>query len=125
VRCIWRFLLLFAVVCSAAAQGGEIPGLPSQLPPTIDRDFDVSFVNDFIGRGGSTDDFRTQQLISAAKLGERWTGLIDHSILTRNSVELTERTDTLSGSLEARLPGFHTPRSARPMQQSGLMRNVT
>ena len=95
----WRYALLVSALLVANARGGEIPGIPSQLPPTVDRDLELSMSNDFLGRGGSTDDFRTQQLVLTAKLNERWIALIDHSILTRNSQELMGRIDQFSGSL--------------------------
>ena len=103
MKCAWRNALLLPALLSVAARAGEIPGIPSQLPPTIDPDVQISFVNDFIGRGGSVDDFRTQQLILMAKLSERWIALIDHSIVTRDSASLTGRIDQFSGSLGYRL----------------------
>ena len=72
--------------------------MPAQLPPTIDRDLDISFINDFMGRGGSSDDFRTQQLIASARFADRWIATLDHSILTRNSVDLVGRIDQVSAS---------------------------
>ena len=71
------FLLVFT-----DASAGEIAGIRSQLPPTSDPDVSINFSNDFLGRGGSTDDFRTSQLIVSSKIGGKWVALIDHSILT-------------------------------------------
>ena len=103
MRYAWRFALLSSALFAGSVRAGEIPGMPSQLPPTIDSDVEISFVNDFIGRGGSVDDFRTQQLILMAKLNDRWLALVDHSILTRDSASLTGRVDQFSGSLGYRL----------------------
>jgi len=78
---------------------GEIPGLPPQLPPFIESDLAVTFSNDFLGRGGSVDDFRTQQIIITAKLNDNWIALLDHSILTLHGVSAPGRIDQLSASL--------------------------
>jgi hypothetical protein len=82
---------------------GEIPGLPPQIPPFIERDFEVAFSNDFLGRGGSVDDFRTQQLIVTAKLSDKWMALLDHSILTLSNPTAPGRVDQVSGSLGYRM----------------------
>jgi len=81
------------------ATAGEIAGMRSQLPPTTDPDVAINFSNDFLGRGGSTDDFRTSQLIVSAKIGSKWFALIDHSILTLDQPIAGGRIDQLSGSL--------------------------
>ena len=78
---------------------GEISGLRPQLPPFLERDLEVVFVNDFLGRGGSVDDFRTQQLIVSAKFSERWLALLDHSIMTLTDAATPGRVDQLSASL--------------------------
>ncbi len=77
-----RLGLLFLIILYGPALAGEIPGLPAGLPPFIERDLELNFGNDFLGRGASTDDFRTQQTILMARFGERWMALVDHSILT-------------------------------------------
>lgn len=92
-------LCAFLALVSVAASAGEIAGLPSQLPPSLNPDFSLTFGNDFLGRGGSTDDFRTAQIILSAKLGERWHGVIDHSALTLKELPLSGRIDQVSGSL--------------------------
>jgi hypothetical protein len=66
-----RLCLLFLAILYGPALAGEIPGLPAGLPPFIERDLELNFSNDFLGRGGSTDDFRTQQAILMARFGER------------------------------------------------------
>jgi hypothetical protein len=55
--------VLVAWLAVTPLQAGEIQGLLPQLPPFHERDFEFVFSNDFLGRGGSVDDFRTQQLI--------------------------------------------------------------
>lgn len=60
---------------------------------------EVVFSNDFLGRGGSVDDFRTQQIIISAKIANRWFALLDHSILTLSDSPTPGRIDQLTGSL--------------------------
>ena len=79
---ICSILLLVAVCIVTPVKAGEIPGLPPALLPIVDRDFAINFSNDFLGRGGSVDDFRTQQIILTAKISDRWLAIVDHSILT-------------------------------------------
>jgi hypothetical protein len=99
VSAVWRCALILVVAAPSPCIAGEIPGLPPQLPPFIERDLEVAFSNDFLGRGGSVDDFRTQQLIVTAKLSDRWMALLDHSILTLNDPTMPGRIDQVSGSL--------------------------
>jgi len=94
---VW-FLTLTSVF-TVPAFAGEISGLPPALLPGIDRDFVLNFSNDFLGRGGSVDDFRTQQLVIAAKLSDNWIAILDHSILTLGSSLTPGRVDQLSASL--------------------------
>lgn len=95
-------LLLIAAATNTSAMAGEIPGLPPALLPLADRDFAINFSNDFLGRGGSVDDFRTQQIVLTAKINERWLAIVDHSILTLADSPAPGRVDQLSGSL-----GYH------------------
>jgi hypothetical protein len=102
----WRVAgagLCLLLVVAMPARGGEIPGLPPSLLPTIDRDFAFNFSNDFLGRGGSVDDFRTQQIIVTAKISDKWMALLDHSILTLTNSPAPGRIDQLSASLGYRL----------------------
>lgn len=69
------------------------------MPPFLERDVEVVFSNDFLGRGGSVDDFRTQQIIISAKIANRWIALLDHSILTLSDSPTPGRIDQLTGSL--------------------------
>ena len=95
----WQCMLVLIILAPLPGIAGEIPGLPPQLPPFIERDLEVTFGNDFLGRGGSVDDFRTQQIIITAKLSEKWIALLDHSILTLSDETAPGRVDQLSGSL--------------------------
>lgn len=93
--------LVCCILLSAAflsANAGEIAGLRSQLVPTLDPDFTLNFSNDFLGRGGSVDDFRTAQIIVSANIGDRWFALLDHSTLTLEGAQLNGRVDQLTGS---------------------------
>lgn len=94
---------MIAVLATPAVFAGEIPGLPPSLPPYLERDFELTFSNDFLGRGGSVDDFRTQQIIVAAKLSDRWLAVADHSILTLHDDNMGGRIDQLSASLGYKL----------------------
>ena len=95
----WRCTLLLSILAPMPGISGEIPGLPPQMPPFIGRDLEVTFSNDFLGRGGSVDDFRTQQIIITAKLLDKWVALLDHSILTLSDATTLGRIDQLSASL--------------------------
>jgi len=95
----WRCTLVLAAVAAAPAGAGEIPGIRPQLPPFLERDLELVFSNDFLGRGGSVDDFRTQQIIINAEFSDRWIALLDHSILTLSDAPTPGRVDQLSASL--------------------------
>ena len=94
-----RMLCAFVALVSVTASAGEIAGVQSQLPPSLDPDFSITFSNDFLGRGGSTDDFRTTQIILGAKFADRWLAVLDHSALTLKELPLNGRIDQVSGSL--------------------------
>ena len=91
--------LAAAVFGQATAFGGEIPGLVPMLPPGLDVRYQFNQSNDFLGRGGSVDDFRTQQVILSAGLNERWHVVADHSVLTLSEPGSEGRIDQLSASL--------------------------
>jgi hypothetical protein len=91
--------LVFVQLACASSEAGEIPGLPSQVPPFLQRDFEINFSNDFLGRGGSVDDFRTQQINVTSVLGDKWLAVVDHSILTLGAADSPGRLDQLSASL--------------------------
>ena len=92
-------ILVCLPLTGTSLEAGEIPGLPSQVPPFLQRDFEINFSNDFLGRGGSVDDFRTQQINITSTLGDKWLAVVDHSILTLSAAESPGRLDQLSASL--------------------------
>jgi hypothetical protein len=98
-RALACFFFAITTASLRPALAGEIAGAPPALLPTIDRDFSFDFSNDFFGRGGSVDDYRTQQIIIAAKLSDKWSVFVDHSILTLTENPTSERLDQLSASL--------------------------
>ena len=73
------------------------------LPPGLEVRYQFNQSNDFLGRGGSVDDFRTQQIIIAADFAERWTAVVDHSVLTLTDPAASGRIDQFSASLGYRL----------------------
>lgn len=90
-------ILLAAV--SAPAVCGDIPGIAPKSPSTPDPNFELTFSNDFLGRGGSVDDFRTQQIILNAAISARWRAVFDHSILTLSDEIDAGRVDQMAISL--------------------------
>ena len=96
-------LCVFSLLVPAVSAAGEIPGLPSNLPPVVERPLEFSFSNDFLGRGGSVDDFRTQQFIITSAFADKWIASLDHSILTLNDEDAPGRTDQLSLTVGYRL----------------------
>jgi len=98
-RALGLAALIFVQLAGASLEAGEIPGLPSQVPPFLQRDFEINFSNDFLGRGGSVDDFRTQQISVSSVLGDKWLAVVDHSILTLGAADSPGRLDQLSASL--------------------------
>ncbi len=95
--------LWFALLFPAYGMAGEISGLQSNTPPSIERPVEFSFSNDLLGRGGSVDDFRTQQFIIGGTIADRWEVTLDHSILTLVDADDPGRTDQLSATLGFRL----------------------
>ncbi|RMF97504.1 MAG: hypothetical protein D6727_05365 [Gammaproteobacteria bacterium] len=90
----------------AAAAAGEIAGLPPATPPFIPQRAEISVGNDIFGRGGLTDDHRTQQLVLALPLGERWVTAVEHSMLTLEKDTATPgRLDQLAASVGYRFGG--------------------
>jgi hypothetical protein len=105
--------MLLALVLPTSAVCGEIAGLPANTPPTVDRPLEFAFSNDLFGRGGSVDDFRTQQFIISADLAERWQLTIDHSILTLVEADDPGRIDQLSASLGFRIADTRSETAAQ------------
>jgi hypothetical protein len=101
-------LCLLWALPALPAHGGEIAGLPPPLPPAVRPAAYLDFNNDFLGRGGSTDDYRTQQIKLSFAFLNRWQVLIDHSILTL-STESPGRIDELALSLGYTLVDRATP----------------
>jgi hypothetical protein len=96
-------VMLLGIATPLTAAAGEIAGLPANTPPIMQRPLEFSFSNDLLGRGGSVDDFRTQQFIISGTIRDRWEVTVDHSILTLIDVDEPVRTDQLSASLGYRL----------------------
>ena len=95
--------LSIALLFPAYAGAGEIAGLQSNTPPSIETPLVFSFSNDFLGRGGSVDDFRTEQFIIGGTIDDRWEVTLDQSILTLVDADEPGRTDQLSATLGFRL----------------------
>lgn len=91
--------LVLVLALALPSHAGDIPGMPSMLPPHLAPRFDLVFSNDALGRGGEVDDFRTQQLAFSAALDERWSAVLDHSMLTLSEPGAEGRLDQLSASL--------------------------
>lgn len=92
-----------AVILYLAASGslaGEISGLPAHLAPTVRPDYTFFFGND-LAASGTSDDYRTNQMIASARVRESWLTVLDHSVFTREDLADTERgrIDTMTLSL--------------------------
>jgi hypothetical protein len=61
---------------------GDIAGAPAMVPPEVLGDITYLISNDFFGRGGKSDDYRTQQLGLDLNIASHWGFILDHSILT-------------------------------------------
>lgn len=121
-------LILWLVCLSAwapqSAIAGDIPGLPPSMPPLIERDFALNFSNDFLGRGGSVDDYRTQQLSVMASLSKQWSVIVDHSILTLHDADSPGRVDQLSASVAYQLFKRSSDKSIRQLTIGGGTRSA-
>ncbi len=100
-----RCVVLAALGISVAplAHAGDIAGMQPILPPHLAPRFDLAFSNDALGRGGEVDDYRTQQLIFSAASGERWSVVLDHSMLTLSEPGSEGRLDQVTATLGYRL----------------------
>ena len=99
-----RVVLAALGICLAPlAHAGDIPGMQPMLPPHLAPRADLVFSNDALGRGGEVDDYRTQQLIFSAAVGERWIVVLDHSMLTWSEPGSEGRLDQVSATLGYRL----------------------
>ncbi len=75
-------MVLLGLLIPFETAAGQIPGVTTPVPPGVDRTFELVFGNDFLGRGGEFDDFRTQQLGLVAVVAPRWSVILDHGVLT-------------------------------------------
>ena len=99
-----NLLFLILMVLSAQGHAGDIAGAPAIVPPESLGDFSFLWSNDFFGRGGVADDYRTQQFGLQIKVSPRWGLIVDHSILTASEANpvlpgYAGRLDQLSLSL--------------------------
>jgi len=111
-------------VVSGLASGAQIPGVTPPSPPSLERQVEIFFGNDFLGRGGDIDDYRTQQLAVIAALGDRWSVLVEHSILTLEKPKqgVPGRLDQLAGSLSYRLIDTENSSRASVLEVGGGFR---
>jgi len=123
-RTLMTLAALASIAALGAAHAGEIAGLRPTLPTFLQRDLEVAFVNDFLGRGGSVDDYRTQQSVFSATFSDRWIAVLDHSILTLNEEPSPSRIDQLSISLGYVWINKHTDAGADRLIVGTGLRNV-
>jgi hypothetical protein len=109
---------------SQCALAGEIAGVPSELPPYLDRPAEINFSNDFLGRGGAVDDFRTQQVILSAPVGDKWLVTLDHSTMTLSETSSPGRLDQMSVSLGYRLLETSTADTITRLAVGGGLRSM-
>lgn len=95
--CLAGLIVLFATLSSPA---GEVSGLPSHVPPTVRPDYLYFLGNDFAA-AGTSDDYRTEQMMVAGRFAGSWLAVLDHSILTREDIAESNRAriDTMTLSL--------------------------
>lgn len=93
-------LALFLCLLAGSAHSGEISGLPAHLVPTVRPDYAFFLGNDFAA-AGTSDDYRTEQMIASARILGSWLAVLDHSIFTREDIADAERgrIDTMTLSL--------------------------
>jgi hypothetical protein len=91
---------VFAQVAPNLSSAGEISGLPSHLPPTVRADYLYFLGNDFAA-SGTSDDYRTEQMMVSGRFRESWLAVLEHSILTRDDLDVGNRAriDTMTLSL--------------------------
>ena len=126
---VLRFRIALPVACLAAvfiqvspnlSVAGEISGLPSHLPPTVRADYLYFLGNDFAA-AGTSDDYRTEQMMVAGRFRGSWLAVLDHSILTRDDLAEADRAriDTMTLSL-----GYEFLRIDSEVQQASLYGGV-
>ena len=91
---------LFLGIAAISAHAGEISGLPAHLVPTVRPDYSFFLGNDFAA-AGTSDDYRTEQMIASGRFLGSWLAVVDHSIFTREDIADAERgrIDTMTLSL--------------------------
>ena len=106
----------FVLVAPDASVAGEISGLPSHLPPTVRPDYLYFLGNDFAAVGTS-DDYRTEQMMVTGRFRDSWIAVLDHSILTREDLDEDDRAriDTMTLAL-----GYEVLRNHSEMQQTSI-----
>jgi len=87
-----RYVISVTFLClvTDVSLAGEISGLPAHLVPTVRPDYSFFLGNDFAAVGTS-DDYRTEQMIVSARIRESWIAVLDHSVMTREDLAETER----------------------------------
>ena len=122
LRALTRLQLAFwaTALAANASLAGEISGLPSHLPPTVRADYLYFLGNDFAA-SGTSDDYRTEQMMVSGRFGESWLAVLDHSILTRDDLADGERAriDTMTLSL-----GFEFLRSDSVARRNSVAAGV-
>lgn len=108
---------IFLCCLTGSSIAGEISGLPAHLTPTVRPDYSYFLGNDFAA-AGTSDDYRTEQMIASARLRESWLAVLDHSVFTREDVAEAERgrIDTMTISL-----GYEFLRVDSGSQQTSLL----
>ena len=103
-----------------ASVAGEISGLPSHLPPTVRADYLYFLGNDFAA-AGTSDDYRTEQMIVTGRFRDSWLAVLDHSILTREDLDAGDpaRIDTMTLSL-----GYEVLRSESETQRASIAAGI-
>ena len=78
----------------------------------MDRRFEIFVGNDIFSIGNYPDDYRTRQFVLALQINDRWSVVVDHSILTFEPPAESDAgcLDQLSGSIGA---GWRSERSHR------------
>ena len=101
---------------SGQLHAGEVSGLPPGLAPTIRPDYTYFLGNDFAA-SGTSDDFRTGQMMVTGRFADAWLAVVDHSIFTREDGggDQRGRVDTMTWSL-----GYELFRIDQPGRRSSL-----
>ncbi len=82
------FFAFFAFTKSSHA--GEIPGLPTIQPPSLQGSIQLQVGNDFFSVFKNRDDFRTQQMSLSGFITDNWLVIVDQSMLTNRGPQHDE-----------------------------------